>query len=221
MPTNVDTFKKFTEFVANKVQSGGSISSDQFNLVAHRAQMQLFEKDYGTFLQSGQISEFLNTFLVNYVTNVPPTTGAIAYPSDYEHLASMRRYYVKPTGSQEIPIEEVKDISWGEIYRSQLLTPTLQFPKFNAFATEFRFLPKNVGIVMVDYFKTPVAPVWGYTIVNNAQAYDSSTSTDFEWDEYALNNVAAIYLSLVGVNIKDMELSQFAEMYKAQTNSLL
>jgi len=215
---NVNTFKLFVEFVSNKVQSGNAVSPSQFNEVANRAQMQLFERDFQTFLATKQISEYLKTFLKNKVYSVT-STGLISYPSDFQHLSSLRRYYVSASGGKEIPIEEVRNESWGDIQISALYEPTLRFPKFSEFSDNIRILPKNVGIVMMDYFKTPTAPVWGYVTTNNRPVYNAATSTNFEWDEFSVNNVAAIYLSLIGVNLKDGELAQFSELYKQQTNS--
>ena len=74
-------------------------------------------------------------------------------------------------------------------------------------------------MIELDYFKTPPAPVWGYTTVNNRPVYDPATSTNFIWDSFALNEVAAAYLALIGVNLKDNELAAFAQMYKQETNS--
>lgn len=220
MSVNINTFKLFTEFVSNKVQSGNTISPSQFNEVANRSQMQLFESDFQTFLGTKNISEYLKTFLKNKTTTVP-LTGELSFPSDFQHIASLRSYYVKESGGVEVPIEEVRNESWGAISTSDLLTPTKRFPKFSKFGGVIRFAPKNVGIVMMDYFKTPVVPVWGYTVANNRPVYSAAASTDFEWDDFAFNNVAAIYLSLIGVNLKDGELSMFAQQYKQETNSQL
>lgn len=220
MSVNINTFKTFTEFVSNKVQSGNTISPSQFNDVADRSQMQLFERDYETFIQTKNISDFLKTFLKNKTTTVP-TTGELSNPSDLQHIASLRSYYVKESGGVEVPVEEARNESWGAISASELLIPNKRFPKYSKFGSVIRFAPKNIGIIMLDYFKRPTAPVWGYTVANNRPVYSAAASTDFEWDEFAMNNVAAIYLSLIGVNLKDSELAMFAQQYKQETNSLL
>ncbi len=220
MGVNVNTFKTFVEFVSNKTQQGNAVTPTQFNLVANQAQLQLMEKDYETFLQTKNISNFLKTFLRNTVLNVP-VNGELSYPSDFQHLSDLRKYYIQNGKGIEIPVEGVRDEAWGDMQRSQLFAPILEFPKYSEFSNVIRFLPKNVGIIMMDYFKTPVVPIWAYTIVNNEAVYNPSTSVNFEWDSFALNNIAAIYLSLIGCNLKDTELAQFSEMYKAQTNSTL
>lgn len=221
MATNINTFKLFVEFVSNKVQIGNTVSPSQFNLLCDRAQMQVFERDYETFLATEEASNFLSFFLTNLTTSVP-STGYLFYPSDFQHLASVRAYFARPGGeSTEIPTKEVKIANWGEISTSQLQEPTPRFPKYCEFSDGIRFLPKLIGTVMIDYYRTPVIPIWGYTVMSSRPVYDPATSTNFEWDSFALNEVAAAYLALIGVNLKDGELMQFAQMYKQETESKL
>jgi len=216
---NINTFKGYIDFISNKVQVGNSYTITQFNELCNRAQMQLFEKDFQVFLETEQLSEYLKTFLKNSTFSVP-VNGEISYPSDFQHLSSLRKYYINPKGvGRMIQIEEVNNVAWGFIQSSTLQEPTLRFPKYSEFSNVIRFLPRNIGIVEMDYFKTPVAPIWGYTVVSGRPVYSSSTSVNFEWDDFSTNNIAGIFLSLLAVNLKDQELIQFSEMYKSQTNS--
>ena len=216
MATNVNTFWNFVNYVSNKVQVGSTLSPSQFNLVANRAQMVLFEKDYETLLATEEISEYLRTFLVSNPYMVP-ANGELAYPSDYQHLASMGNYY----NGTFIQCSEIKNTAWGLEQVSQLRQATKRFSKFTKGGTYIEFLPKNIGIIQMDYFRTPVAPVWGYTVVSSRPVYDASTSTNFEWNETFLNAVAAIFLQLIGINLREGDLLQFANQFTAETNSKL
>lgn len=214
---SINAFKLFTEFVSNKIQSGGSVSVEQFESAANSAQMQLFEKDRKTFLKTGESSDFLTWFLRSVTINPNRTTGYSPYPFNFQHTASIRAYY----NGKERPIEKVTNQAWGNIQVSVLQEPNRIFPKYSEFADEFRFLPRDISIVMLDYWTVPVKPVWGFTIVNNKQVYDPTISVDFEFPEFAENEVAANYLSLVGVNLKDTMLEQFSQQFKAENNNLL
>lgn len=217
MAVNINEFKLFTEYVSNKVQSGNSTTIPQFNELCHRAQMQVFEKDRETFIATGVASNFLQSFLTLLTQQVNPVLGTIPYPTDYEHTSAARSYY----NGNEYPIDLIENTKWGDVLISALNPPTLRFPKYAQFGNEYRFAPKNIGTVFIDYFRTPLRPIWAYTVVNNRPVYDSANSIDFEWDEFAFNNVAAMFLSLNGVNLKDTELAQFSQMYKQETNSVL
>lgn len=214
---NVNTFKIFTEGLANKVQSGNSINDDQRDEFYHRAQMQLFEKDRLTFLKTGESSDFLDTFLVSTTLNPKSSTGYASYPANFQHTAGVRAYL----DGVERPVEHVTNNAWGGVQASELNPPTRVFPKFTEFANEYRFLPRNIGIVMLDYWKEPVKPVWGWSDVNNVQVYDASKSTDFEFDSFSMNAVAAIFLSYFGINIKDADLEQFSQQLGSQNNTIL
>lgn len=221
MAVSIDKFKQFVEFVSNKVQVGNSVTITQFNELANRAQMQLFEKDRQIFLTNQETSDYLELFLKSIVVSVPPS-GNVPYPADFQHTASMRAYYYRPDGkSVEVPVDPVKNRDWGQIYASQLNPGTKRFPKYTEFRKEYRVLPKDIGIIMIDYFKTPIPPVWNYTVASGRPVYDPTGSVDFEWDEFAFNNVAAMYLSLIGINLKDGDLLSFSEMYKKETSSPL
>jgi hypothetical protein len=74
---------------------------------------------------------------------------------------------------------------------------------------------------MLDYFRTPIKPEWNYTIVNNRPVYDPLTSVNFEWDSFAMNNIAGIFLELFATTIKDAELTAFAQAFQQQSNTPL
>lgn len=221
MAVNINTFKLLTEFIANKAQVGGTVSPSQFNMLANRAQMMKFEKDRNIFNQTGEISYFLDTFL-NTVTAAVPGTGLCPYPTGYIQAASIRYIYSPPTGSAvQVPVQEISNKDWGMQNASQLKANSLEFPKYSEFPVNLRFLPITIASVIIDYFKLPVEPVWGYTVsVSGRPVYDAGTSTNFEWDDYSTDEIAGNYLSLIGCNLKDTELAQFSEMYKAQNSSI-
>lgn len=221
MPVNINTFKLFVDFVANKAQVGGMVQPSQFNDLANRAQMQLYEKDFETFLQSEQISNFLRTFLKNKIASVP-TDGVYETPADEQHISAIRHYYVRENGKGfNIEVKKTKNVAWTDVQSPGLHEATLRFPKYEEFGTVLKFMPRNIGLIEIDYFRLPVKPVWNFITISGRPVYNAPTSTDFEWNEFSMNSVAANYLALIGVNLKDRELTQFAEMYKQQTNSVL
>lgn len=218
---NINDFKLYTEYLSNKVQVGNTLTIPQFNQLCFQSVMQVFEKDYQTFLMTEELSEFLRIYLNNQVSSVP-ATGILPYPADYQHIISIRKYYVNAKGvGKMLQVEEIKNVEWGFIQMSSLREPTLRFPKYNEFDGVIRFLPMNLGIIEIDYIKTPDQPVWGYTMVSGRPVYDPLTSTNFEFQAYSTNIVAGVFLSLIGVNLKDSELERFAQQYKEETNSAL
>lgn len=217
MSVNINSFKVFVEAIQNKNQAGNTITPAQFNSFAHQAQMQVFEKDRLIFLKTGDSSDFIDYFLKSIIVSPNYSTGYLSYPLDFQHTAGVRSYY----NGKERPVELIENKAWGEVQASELMMPTKIFPKYTEFSGEYRFLPRDIGIVMLDYWKEPVKPVWAYTIVNNVPTYNPSASVDFEWGAFALNAVASVYLQLCGVNLKDVELSNFSSQFQKETNSIL
>ena len=217
MGKNIDEFKRFVEFVSNKTQTGNTITPTQFNEVANRAQMAVFERDYKEFLATKNITEFLSFFLKR-ATILIDSLGNGPYPSDYEHCASVRSYYAKTSGSaKEVEVTEETNFDFGKLQVSQLYEPTRRFPKYSHFGDSMRFLPKDLGTAFMDYFYTPPKPIWNYTVVSNVPVYSASGSVDFVWGDSSTNLVAAVYLSLISVNLSAEQLAGFSEMFKAQS----
>jgi len=179
--------------------------------------MVLFEKDRQTFIETGTASDFFQNFLTLYTAQANFNTGYLAFPSDWQHTSAVRSYYE----GNEYPVDMVESSQWGDVLISKLNPPTLRFAKCSEFGNIYRFAPKNVGTVFVDYFKTPVAPHWNFTIVNDEEVYSASGSVDFEFDLFSMNNVAAVYLKMIGCDIKDEFLTGFANQFAAETNSIL
>jgi hypothetical protein len=218
MSVNINDFKIYTEdILVNKNQSGNTITPAQFNIAANRAQMIPFEEDRLIFLKTGESSDFLDWFLRNTIVNPDKYTGYVAYPKDFQHTADVRSYYK----GRERKVALVANSAWGDVQQSELMVPSLYFPKYTEFANEYRFLPRNIGTVMLDYWKEPQKPVWAYTIVSNVPTYDPIKSVDFEFPSFALERVAEAYLSIIAQNLKDPQLAQFADIKGKENKSIV
>lgn len=58
--------------------------------------------------------------------------------------------------------------------------------------------------------------VWGYITVSGRPEYSEALSTQPEWSDTDINEIIYLALSYIGVNLKDPEVSQFAQL-KTQT----
>ena len=91
----------------------------------------------------------------------------------------------------------------------------------NAIYTIFRdyiqFSPNNLYSANIIYLKKPQDMVWGYTLDGNSRpVYSEALSTQPEWNDTDINEIIYLALSYVGVNLKDPEVAQFAQL-KTQT----
>jgi hypothetical protein len=216
--TNIDDIKEFIEFVVNKVQSGNSVTPDQFNLSADRAQMVIYEADYDKWRRTKDASDFILSF-VKTVDLAISSIGYALYPLDWQHSLDIKSYYVRSNGQGIfVPIVESVQKDWGTVESSLLLIPNKRFPKFSEYADHIEFLPRDLGVARFSYFSRPVKPIWAYTVVNNRPVYDPTNSVQFQESEYAMDRIIPEILSYYGVNLKDSMLAQYSEMFK-QENS--
>jgi hypothetical protein len=91
----------------------------------------------------------------------------------------------------------------------------------NSIYTQFRgyiqFNPINISTANLIYLKKPADMVWGYTLNGSGrQVYSEALSTNPEWYDTDMNEIIYLALSYIGVNLKDPEVSQFANI-KTQT----
>jgi hypothetical protein len=212
----IDEAKRFLELLANKSQSGG-FTPQQFNLAADRAQMQLYERNYKIWQDSEEITEAMSVFMQDNMPFAVASSGELAYPSDYVHTIDVRRYYVSTSGQGTFaPCVEVKASDIGEILFSQLRAPTLTYPKYVEYDNHWQFYPKNVGFVHIDYFRRPATPNWAYTITNGRPLYNPNASTQFEFPDFTHNEIVGIMSSYLGINIREGQLLEYAELFKEQ-----
>lgn len=211
---NINEAYTFLNFISNKNQSG-TVTPSQFNQMATQAQLEFVEKDFKHFQETQEITDALGVFSKQLKTSVA-STGKLTFPSDYLHLTSVRHYYVFGSGGKEVSVEEVENAEYGERTQSEVVPPTLRFPIFTEYDTFMQFEPKNIGLVTMDYLRVPANPVWGFTLVNSRPVYDANTSVDWELPVQCHNELIFMMASYLGINLRENELIQYAELQKQQ-----
>jgi hypothetical protein len=97
----------------------------------------------------------------------------------------------------------------ADILSSEVYHPTEQYPIATEYALGWRVYPDTIGMISLDYLRTPETPVWGYTIAaNGLPAYNSATSTDFDWSSVTENQIIYLICSSFGIQISSEELTK-------------
>lgn len=227
---NVNRVFVGVQTILNKQQLGFA-SPTQFNTLARIAQDNVFD---------GKIDE-LNNQVRNKIRNLETTRGSLQnrveediaplyvyneaqtatsgtnvfdYPSNCAYIDLMtyngfvvdrippskasyyiNSYYTPPTGEYSIAlmgnnnIEVVGETMTGDLYISYYRRPR----------------GSQNGVASVNY------PTWAYTTVGENQVYNSSTSYDFELPSHLEHELTLEIVSLMGVNLRDAEVVQYAE----------
>jgi hypothetical protein len=222
----IDQVYKFVDFIIKKSNSGGYLTPDEFNLIINRAQIQYFNKLYGNqndyrydrpvpkiaYAITEKISNSLSPFLSDSTALVIDGNGQVNIPSDLFQTVSITH----TIDNIEYEITRVEQDRIANNLSSYYDAPTSDFPIYSQLRTKFQFYPKNLATASLFYLKKPTDMVWGYTTVSGRPVYNSGTSVQPLWKDMDINEIIYIALSYIGVNLKDGDVSQFAQL-KTQT----
>ncbi len=230
---DINEVKQFVDFISNKVQSG-SVSPNEFNLAARRANISLFKRRYGLpeeyqpgrpipsqgYEVTQKIKDDLRVFKTT-VTIMVDSAGKMILPNDYVHKLAInfRKVVNNATGNPTVTFSEVETVDDDKFTgrkRSSLKAPTNDYPICNFNNTFVEFAPADLGEVEFIYLRLPADPVWGFNIVNTIELYDAAQSTNFEWNEIVTDDLSAIILDYIGINIREIPLDEWAKLYKQQ-----
>jgi hypothetical protein len=202
------------------------LTPDEFNLIINRAQIQYFNKLYGNqndyrydrpvpkiaYAITEKISNSLSPFLSDSTALVIDGNGQVNIPSDLFQTVSITH----TIDNIEYEITRVEQDRIANNLSSYYDAPTSDFPIYSQLRTKFQFYPKNLATASLFYLKKPTDMVWGYTTVSGRPVYNSGTSVQPLWKDMDINEIIYIALSYIGVNLKDGDVSQFAQL-KTQT----
>ena len=209
---NINEAYRLVTDIANKQQGIGFLTPDIFNTYADRAQMQVVQRNLKILDGTQQVTDIMKSLFTEVILNVNPQ-GWCDFPEDYLRFAAMRKYWYSGEIGQdplEVPVEEVTAAMWGERISSQLRKPTYRFPVCTLTHEWIEFYPKNIGSVILDYYKYPIAPKYGYVVVNNRPVYDPATSVQFSLPDESHNEICFNILSYLGATITMPMLVQYA-----------
>lgn len=215
---DINVFREWSNYVCAKTNSGNTETLDQFNDNCFRSIMMPYEKDHQTFIDTKKVSDFLRSYLVtDYIRQINPNSPIISYPTDLQHISSVGAY----TNGKQVKVEKMENSEWREMLSSGLYPATKRFPKYQQIQNGIEVAPKDIGTVYLDYFRTPLKPLWNYTVVDGDPVYNPATSVGLEISEFAFNNVSAYYFGFRGINLTDANITAFATAFKAESNMKL
>jgi len=127
---------------------------------------------------------------------------ANAHDTDIERAKRLAAY---KDGIVEVTINKVESSHWGACLTHETKCPTFKNPKLTQFKEGFKVAPRQVSVIVLDYYRNPVPAKFAYTIApGNTQTgagdyliYNAAGSTPLEWPEsmmpYFLDKLQQIY----------------------------
>jgi len=222
----IDEVYKFINFIVKKSNAGGYVTPSEFNLLINRAQIQYFNKLYGnqndyrydrpvpkiSYAVTEKISNSLSPFLSDKTTVTIDANGQCTTPTDMIQMVAV----TKEVSGKEYEITRVEQDRVANNLSSYYDAPDTEFPIYAQLRTKLQFYPKTLASASVIYLKKPTNMAWAFTTVSGRYVYDPLLSVQPLWSDVDMNEVMYIALSYIGVNLKDQEVSQFANI-KTQT----
>lgn len=207
----------------------GMLTPEEKDALLHEAQLRRFQElfgnpnEYGKGDAQGRMhyakDQVIHDSLMPFKKSATFTTGSFTsgvytLPADYLHLLAMEINIADANAPDGVTYENVDIIPedrWANRKKSQLIPvsitrPIARFTMNSTPAKAIEMFPAQGYAGTFYYMKTPVAPVFVYTLgggSNRVVTYNSGTSTQMVWnDTEVVNHILPKALQLAGVNLQ-------------------
>ena len=202
--------------LANKEQRG-YITPQEFNLLAARAQMSIFEQYFYDQNQADRnlknSTEYSNPDeMLDEKISVFKKVGLISTSAGVGTLPPLlyRLGMVYRTNT-EIELEQLTEEEMLYVRKSPLVKPSAIFPAYYRMNhTQIRLYP-NIGGISCNYIKKPTRPEWAYVVVNEKALYNATISVSFELHPSDESELVYKILSLAGIVIAKPGLGTYGD----------
>lgn len=222
---NVNDMYRICQFAVNKAQNGYLTPSD-FNLVINQAQTsyqdyllgEFQQYQYGrpqariNYSQNENIRQRLTPLLAEATLSINGTSGEASYPADYVQTDSMITSDFK----------RVRYVTQDRLYSyyNSEIDPIATNPVYLIESSKFQFYPKTLGSAILTYIKNAPDIVWAYTTVSGRPVYaptqtgvgvtPTTGTVQPVWDDVDLLEIITRALKLIGLNLQDGMVEQYA-----------
>lgn len=217
----LDVAYDFLDFWTNKT-FGTYFPPPEKDLIVDRAQMSLFNDYYDEFGTSQRLNDALAPFKRTYqFTAITSPTGLIDMPEEYQHLLSLYTIVQNSiTGlPQNRPVPILNEDEKVARDNSQIYPPTT-FDPYGMIVQDWnvQLFPALAQAGIVYYLTRPPNPFYNYSVVSGRViVYNPIGSVQLAWADKDQNSILIKALSYIGINIREQDLLQYAEM-KSQQN---
>lgn len=215
---------ELVQFIAN-VEQRGNIPPAQFNTLAEMAQLEYISKRVGNIkiLNERGVPQFGYGYESNW--RVHEDLRPMVYGPEVIPIASNGNFnypygYIWPDAIHKNDFTAIRRITADQypgIKKSVIKPPTTGYP-IVIMRNPYGFIdPYQIGSFSMSYLKTPPIPVWGFGFVGDSDrpVFDANKSVDFTVHGLAYTELAMLILSHVGINLSEIQLTQYAASKEA------
>lgn len=242
MSVSIDSVYQTVLAITNKEQRG-SITPQDFNLLAKQAQLNIFEE---YFYDHGKLQQFTGTQVefsdplhileekINIFRSSSTLSSLTLNPNVYR-LGELTYTHVvdAPTEadpanqitSDPVQVTEVTNREFKLYARSPLTKGTVKRPIYCrdgefSIKTSPDTLTTEPAVLQYEYVRKPADPSWGYNVVLGKALYNQGRSQNFELHPSEESSLINEILKMIGISIQKPEITSVAstvESVKTQT----
>lgn len=228
---NLGQIRRLINFIAHK-ENGQYIRPADFQDALNMAQILEFQSllpalkianDKGSYEQNTQVMSILRVFKEPDKVLTIDAQGRTPYPDKYQYASSASREIILENkcatsggpSTTRVPIRLLNDDSVARILSSKIKAPTYKRPYYCMYAGYMQFWPIDMQQAFFTYLRLPNDVVYAWTEVDGREEYDDAGSTQLEWPEISHNKIMLRAMQVIGINISEPLLLNFANMMEA------
>lgn len=171
---NLGQLYDYLNFCANKAQTGGTYTPQDYNLNLPVVNTEYFEERRKKYEVDQRAKDSLRRFMMFYGYDENPypvqSTGKLTLPNDYLYFSSLRYRYSKiVNGVTQYEYKDIylsTDAQWGDALKNKLKPVSKKNPIATLRNTFIQVEPKDLQYVEFTYLRKPAVPVFDYYINN-------------------------------------------------------
>jgi len=235
---NINDMYQICQYAINKAQNG-YLTPDNFNLLANQAQTSYQDYLLGEFQQyqigrpqarvnysqNSDTRQRMAPFLKEVTLSIN-TDGIALYPDDYLQADAVltstfdRVRFIQQDSLYSYLKSEIDPIATNPVYLLANVSSTYT-------DGGLQFYPKTLGSAILSYVMNAPTMVWAYTLDGNGRpvfaptqtgsgVYPTTGTVEPLWYDIDKLEIVARILKLVGVNLQDGQVEQYANMVTTQ-----
>lgn len=220
----IDIIYQVVMTILNK-ELRGNVTPAEYNLVARQAQNKIY-RDYFTELAKDQ-HKFNRGYGGKGLANLPlqtrqkldifSKTAPLTYSVDRFVLPD-DLYFIKDAGIKYGTSVLTEGQSSRSSYRGSSKSAVSEtFPQYHREGNSIIVTPNTIITnVTCNYLRTPLDPKWTYQVISDREFFDNGAVDyqDFELHPSEIDALAIEILSMFGVNIRDIDVINYAQGIK-------
>lgn len=207
----VDIYRRVLD-LSRKGRSG-YLNAEEFTRHCNEAQDLLFRFYFKKYEEDQIITDALRPFVKDALAQL--TNSRAPLPADYRHKIAVSVFRMNQGSYTQYPIQFIRNHEVDLTRISPIRKPVLSEPRswrYSIADNFFSVVPEMEGGYKIVYLCNPPNGKYAVTINGGTdeEDYDAGNSIDLIWNTQEMTNIIDLVLFLIGFQVKDNEIIQFA-----------